>query len=101
MGAHAGVQSDRIGQMLTEAGLVSEADLSDAIAVHKKTGEQIVNVLLTQGALDSRAFVEFLAGPGQPSAFNLPELDISEDVTRLVRVGDDVGHARSSHGGRA
>lgn len=84
MGVEVEVQTDRIGQMLTEAGLVSTADLKEAAVTRGKTGEQIVNILLTQGALDSRAFVEFLAGPGQPSAFDLPELDIATKITELI-----------------
>ena len=84
MGAGLGVQPDRIGQMLTEAGLVDASDLEEAAGKHLKTGEQIVNILLTQGALDPRAFVEYLAGPGQSSAFDLPGLDIAPEITELV-----------------
>jgi len=75
---------DRIGRMLLSGGLINEKQLKDALAVQSETGERLLNVLIAQGAIDSKRFVEFLAQPGRSQAVELGEFDIPKDVIDLV-----------------
>lgn len=84
MGPQLEAIQDRIGQMLVSAGLITENQLKDAVAVQSETGERLVNVLIAQGSLDSKRFVEFLAQPGRSQAIELGNFDIPRDVIELV-----------------
>lgn len=75
---------DRIGRMLLAGGLITEKQLKDALAVQGETGERLLNVLVAQGAIDSKRFVEFLAQPGKSQAVELGDFDIPRDVIELV-----------------
>lgn len=84
MGPQAGIAQDRIGQMLVESGLITENQLKDALAVQSETGDRLINILIAQGSLDSKRFVEFLAQPGRSQAIELGNFDIPPDVIELV-----------------
>ncbi len=75
---------DRIGRMLVAGGLITEKQLKDALAVQSETGDRLLNVLIAQGAIDSKRFVEFLAQPGRAQAIELGDFDIPQDVIELV-----------------
>ena len=84
MALEVGVERDRIGEMLADAGLVAAKDLEKALAEHRKSGERVVNILISQGMLDSHQFVTFLA---ESHHFDDPELrmfDIVPEVIELV-----------------
>lgn len=83
MGLEVELERDRIADMLAEAGLVTAEDLKEALAEHRKSGEPVVNTLISQGALDSRAFVRFLAESGQ---FESPELEIYDIAPEIIEL---------------
>jgi HD-like signal output (HDOD) protein len=73
-----------IVRMLASAGLVNEHQLKDAIAVKNETGERIVNILMAQGTIDPKRFVEFLAQPGRAQSVELGDFDIASELIAVV-----------------
>ncbi len=84
MGPQLDTSQADIGRMLVAAGLVNERQLKDALAVRNEKGERLVNVLLAQGALDTKRFVEFLAQPGRSQSIELGDFDLAPEVVSLV-----------------
>ncbi len=84
MGPRLETANTGIGRMLVSAGLITENQLKDAAAVTNEVGDRLVNVLLAQGALDSKRFVEFLAQPGRSQSVELGDFDIASDIISLV-----------------
>lgn len=84
MGSEVSTSKPRIGEMLIAAGLITQADLDAALAEQRESGERIVNVLMNRGALDSKAFIEFLAEPGSFVAVELRGMSIDPKVIALV-----------------
>ncbi|MCH7909602.1 MAG: HDOD domain-containing protein [Candidatus Hydrogenedentes bacterium] len=84
MGLEVKVERDRIADMLAEAGLVAAEDLKEALSEHRRSGEPVVNILISQGALDSRAFVSFLAESDQFESPELQIFDIAPEIIELV-----------------
>ncbi|MBF0144220.1 MAG: Flp pilus assembly complex ATPase component TadA [Magnetococcales bacterium] len=77
----------RIGDLLVQHGLLSEAQLSRALAEQKKTGKKLGQTLVYMGLLSEKDFLEFLSGQ-----LNLPFVDlkrfnfIPEVVQRIPEV---------------
>jgi len=84
MSVELAVEQDRIGQMLVSAGLITENQLKDAAAVQSETGDRLINILIAQGAMDSKRFVAFLAEPGKSHAIDVGNVDIPAAVIELV-----------------
>lgn len=84
MGPELKVERERIGEMLVSAGLVSADDLAKASRINRQTGERLVNVLLSMGALDPQQFVEFLAQPERSHEVELRDFDIAPEIVSLV-----------------
>lgn len=84
MGPDLGLERDRIAKMLTQAGLVATRDLENALSEHAKTGERVVNILMSQGALDSREFARFLAESPQLDDYDRQDFDIAAGIIELV-----------------
>ncbi len=80
----------RIGDLLVQNGVITEAQLMDALAMQKKTGQKLGRTLVTLGFVKEARFLEFLS-----RQLNIPAVDLSHyelqprDVMRLSEV-----HAR-------
>jgi len=80
----------RLGEMLLEAGVISDEELNDALASQKKTGHKLGRALMEVGAISESELHSFLS-----KRLNIEFLDITtlkldpEVVTRLAEV-----HAR-------
>jgi len=75
---------DRIETMLVEAGLITQADLATALKRQHDTGGRLIDILITEGALDSRQFVELLARPGGFPTIDIEHFEIDPEVIALV-----------------
>lgn len=70
--------------MLVSAGLITQVELNEALKHQKESGERVVNILISMGALDSRQFVEFLADPGGFATIDLTLFDIDPELIGLI-----------------
>ncbi len=84
MGPRLETADSGIARMLVSAGLVTENQLKDAAAVKNEMGDRLVNVLLAQGSLDTKRFVEFLAQPGRAQSIELGDFDLASEIIALV-----------------
>ena len=70
--------------MLIEAGLITAADLKEALKRQVGTRDRIVNILISMGCLDSRTFVDFLARTEGFTRVELQRFDIAPEIIDLV-----------------
>jgi len=74
----------RIGELLIEEGLITEADLKKALEHQKKHGGKTVDILIGQGSIDAETFVKFLSKrPGIPS-IDLANYEVPRELISLV-----------------
>ena len=84
MDVEVGIQRGCIGEMLAEAGLVDPEDLEKALAEHRKSGERLVNILISQGMIDAHDFVKFLAHSHRLDDPEIRMFDIVPEIIELV-----------------
>lgn len=81
-GAEAGRK--KIGELLVDAGLVTDEQLRAALAVQQKRGGKVVEQLISLGHLDPDTFVKFLAKQPGVASLDLSHYRIPEEIVRLV-----------------
>lgn len=62
----------RIGDLLVQEGVISEAQLQEALATQQKTGQKLGRALVALGYIKERRFIDFLS-----RQMNIPALDLS------------------------
>ena len=77
-------QPDRIGAMLVDGGLVTQAEIDRANVRRSETGEGLTTALLALGSLDSRRLVKYMATQTQFAKIDISQFDIDPDVIALV-----------------
>lgn len=74
----------RIGDMLIAAGIVTEAQLGEALDAQKSKGGKVVENLIALGYLDAKIFVRFLARQKGTASIDLLNYTIPKDIINLV-----------------
>ncbi len=74
----------RIGEMLLEAGLISEAELGEALAVQKEQGKKLAETLIGLGHLKLHTFVEFLARQPGVASIDINSYNLSNKYVNLI-----------------
>lgn len=74
----------RIGELLIEAGLITEGQLREGLDKQKRDGGKIVEMLISLNHLTADQFVAFLAQQPGVASINLKQYDISSDLIDLV-----------------
>lgn len=77
-------ETQRIGEMLVEGGLITQDDLDKALVLHEQSQDRLINILISQGALDSHTLVNFLAEPLTYQSLDLASFDIDPHIIALV-----------------
>ena len=78
------VPQRRIGELLIEAGLITEGQLSQALSKQSEEGGKIVELLIALKHLTPDQFVAFLAKQPGVASIDLKQYDISNDLLDLV-----------------
>lgn len=73
-----------IGQLLIDAGLITEAQLQDALSKQQKEGGKTFEILLALGHLDKDELHAFLSRQPGIAAIDLSRCNISPDLIKLV-----------------
>lgn len=74
----------RLGDLLYEAGLLTDAQLNKALSVHKKTGARLGRVLINLGYITEERMIEVLEIQlGMPHV-NLENVRIPRDIAALI-----------------
>ncbi|HIJ74208.1 MAG TPA: HDOD domain-containing protein [Candidatus Hydrogenedentes bacterium] len=74
----------RIGEMLVEAGLITQDQLDEGLARQKDHGEKLVECLITMGYIDTHAFVRFLAKMPGVASIDLLNCTVTGELLDLV-----------------
>ncbi len=74
----------RIGELLIEAGLITEGQLAQALNKQSEEGGKIVELLIALKHLTPDQFVDFLARQPGIASIDLNQYDISKDLIELV-----------------
>jgi HD-like signal output (HDOD) protein len=76
--------AERIGQMLIEEGLISQAHLEEALAYQCERGGKTFDILIEIGHLDKEALHAFLSRQPGIATIDLSRFSIDRDLVRLI-----------------
>ncbi len=77
-------QKKRIGELLIESEIITQAQLDEALALQKSEGGKVVELLIKLGHLDHDKVADFLASqPGVPS-IDLANYRVAPEVVKVV-----------------
>lgn len=74
----------KIGEMLFDAGLITEGQLRDALDVQQKRGGKLVEQLISLGHIDPDTFVHFLANQPGVASLDLANYRVSDEIVELI-----------------
>ena len=74
----------KLGDLLVEAGLITEEQLKEALEVQKNDNERIGTILVKLGYLTEEEITSFLSKQYGIPAVNLEHFEISEDVIKRI-----------------
>ena len=74
----------RIGEAMVEAGLITKAQLDEALAAQAKKGGKVVQRLIMLGYIDAATFANFLSQQPGIASLDLSCYDISEELVKIV-----------------
>lgn len=80
----AAAPAERIGQMLIEEGLISAAQLDEALAFQCERGGKTFDILIELGHLDKEALHAFLSRRPGIATIDLSRFSIDRDLVRLI-----------------
>ena len=78
------IAKKRIGELLVGEGLITPAQLDDALEVQKQRGDKTVQILISLGALDTDTFVKFLSQQPGVASIDLENYDVSRETLETV-----------------
>ncbi len=76
--------SKRIGELLIDAGVITEDQLRHALTVQQEKGGKVVENLIALNYLDARAFLTFLSRQPGVASIDLMNYTIPRDLIQLV-----------------
>jgi type IV pilus assembly protein PilB len=74
----------RLGELLLQAGLITEAQLEHALEIQRRTGERLGKVLTSQGMATQEAIARAVAGQLGLEYVNLKATTVPEDVLTIL-----------------
>ena len=76
----------RIGEMLVEAGLITELQLSSALGEQKQWGGKLASVIVSMGFVDEKAIASVLEKQLGQSCISLDDREIPPEVLKRVKL---------------
>ena len=87
-------KNQKIGEILLDKKLITQAQLVDSLEIQKKTGEKLGEILIKKGFLDDTALVELISYQRGFDAVSLSEIQDSIDPTVSNLVSKDFAFKR-------
>src|SRR3989338_10108035 len=78
------VKSERLGDLLRKYGQITKFQLDEALAVQKKIGGRLGQIIVALGFIDEETIVNFLARQLNFPVSHISEMQVSEDVVKLI-----------------
>ncbi|MCG8462713.1 MAG: Flp pilus assembly complex ATPase component TadA, partial [Holophagales bacterium] len=76
--------SDRLGDLLVQAGRITPDQLRTALGKQREEGGRLGSNLIKMGLISEKELVEFLSKQFRVSAINLAQVEIDESVVKLI-----------------
>ena len=74
----------RIGELLVEAEVLTQANVDDALRVQQEKGGKLVEVLIALGYLDPQSFAEFLSSQRGIPSLELANYQVPDDILMVI-----------------
>ena len=74
----------RIGELLVEAEVLSQANVDDALRVQREKGGKIVEVLMALGYLDPHSFAKFLSSQRGIPSLELANYQVPDEILMVI-----------------
>ncbi len=78
------IKSNRLGEMLLEAGMIDRFQLDSALSMQRNLGGRIGSALVKLGYLPEETIMEFLESQAKYSRVQLQDLDIPPELMTLI-----------------
>jgi len=78
------VKSEKLGDLLRKDGQITKFQLDEALAVQKKSGGRLGQIIVTLGFIDEETIINFLSRQLNFPVSHISEMQVSEDVVKLV-----------------
>ncbi|MBI3599033.1 MAG: type IV-A pilus assembly ATPase PilB [Nitrospinae bacterium] len=78
------VKSEKLGDLLRKDGQITKFQLDEVLAVQKKSGGRLGQILVALGFVDEDTIINFLARQQNFPIAHISEMQISEDAVKLV-----------------
>src|SRR3990167_5580228 len=87
------VKSEKLGDLLRKDGQITKFQLDEALAVQKKSGGRLGQIIVTLGFIDEETIINFLSRQLNFPVSHISEMQVSEDVVKLVPYETEIGRA--------
>lgn len=84
MSTQSSTERPRIGEMLVEEGLITQAQLDEALKMQRDKGGKVVENLIALHHIDTRSFLNFLSRQPGTASINLLNYAIPDEIIQLV-----------------
>lgn len=74
----------RIGELLVEAEVLTQANVDDALRVQKEKGGKLVEILMALGFLDPQTFAKFLSSQRGIPSIELANYQVPDDILMVI-----------------
>lgn len=74
----------RVGKLLLKAGLISEGQFDAALELQQETGAELIDILFSLGAVEPKAFMDFLLTYPGVLPSDIRDLEIDEEIIAQV-----------------
>ncbi len=74
----------RIGALLAEAGLVTQAQMDEVLAEQAKRGGEVVDILFARDYIDPKTLLDFLLSHPEASRADLSHLELSDELISAI-----------------
>ncbi|HAF08092.1 MAG: type IV-A pilus assembly ATPase PilB [bacterium] len=76
--------SERLGELLINAGLINNQQLNEALRVQKQTNKKLGTVLVELGYTSEKKLIEFLSKQYKVQSVNLEEIEVDESLLQII-----------------
>ncbi len=78
------METNRLGEMLLDAGLIDQFQLESALSMQRNLGGRIGSALVKLGYLPEETIMEFIETQAKYARVSLAELEISDELKRVL-----------------
>lgn len=78
------VKSEKLGDLLRKDGQITKFQLDEALAVQKKSGGRLGQIIVSLGFIDEETIINFLSRQLNFPIAHISEMQVNEDIVKLI-----------------